>query len=919
MKSNVVFRPTVVIGLGGTGFGAVLKLKKYFLDAFEGVVPPIIRFLTFDTTENVEHSERTRDGSTVSLDPGTEQHVLQVANPAGLLGGINEHIDEWWPKNIPINAITAGAGQVRARGRLALFAKSNEIISRVRDVVKQVQLIKGRRQMYENQFLVSDRGGVEVYIVGSIAGGTGSGMFLDMAFIARSFLDAQSHVTGVLVLPGIFEGKANVPLVKSNAYAALKELEHFSRLGLDYNFTIRYNNQDSAEAKQPPFDLTYLIDNTNEHGRGIRETAELQSVIAQGLYIQIGSQIGTDSTNTVDNITTYMSTSGRIRNRSANYCSFGVGTLTLPVRHFEAMQIDGARKLVSDGLLAGAFPNEEMEAEVNRFIQDNKLREDESDDVTDALRESERGGPMRFSMGLGQITKHDNTAQGLIKQLHVTHRSRMEQQLAKRLEVNYKRLLDVSIHAVDAWWERALNRPNGTTYAARFAQKLAAKLEEYQHMMEAEAREQEALLAPLNFKTAEERIQEAASEFFGRARKVKAACDNYKGLVDRESELYVQKSQREKAADLYGALRTYVEEVRHRCEAIRLKLKGVLAKFEQDYVRATAPRGAESPFEHTVKFDAEAQRPTLPPEEFVKWRGDTYGSLTGWSVVRDEDLVREVWTFVTERHRTLTSLSIDEVLRRADPVAVGRELSQLDHLSVPLWHYNEARIPLNNRGVMSERYHYGVADASDTALRDPQVSTLVPRGTTELSFVSTQDPRRVMLFKVRVGVPLFALHGTDEMERSYKDPDKIVSNHIHREWESFPDVKPGAEGDALRWFAIAQAPAPLGLITRRGDWYYIRSRQARRTERGEMRLGLGRLPAFSAFEKNRELVKEVEAAVEAVTRSEGEAKVSALLREYAEGLAAKAAGGNVDAAIKEQVEREIEEIEKYLTRLTTIR
>ena len=58
MKNNVVFRPTVVIGLGGTGYNALLKLKQRFIDAY-GSVPPIIRFLSFDTTENSENSSHS--------------------------------------------------------------------------------------------------------------------------------------------------------------------------------------------------------------------------------------------------------------------------------------------------------------------------------------------------------------------------------------------------------------------------------------------------------------------------------------------------------------------------------------------------------------------------------------------------------------------------------------------------------------------------------------------------------------------------------------------------------------------------------------------------------------------------------------------------------------------------------------------
>lgn len=917
MKSNVVFRPTVVIGLGGTGYGAVLKLKKHFRDAY-GSVPQIIRFLTFDTTENVEHSERARDGLPVTLEPRTEQHVIQVANPAGLLGGVNEHIDSWWPKSIPMGAIVAGAGQVRARGRLALFAKSDEIISAIKTAIDDVALIKARKQMYKDDFLVSERGGVEVYIVASLAGGTGSGMFLDAAFIARHFLDSTSNITGVLVLPGIFAGKAGVHLVKPNAFGALKELEQFSNLGLNNTFTIEYSTQHRVEARQPPFDLVYLIDNANELGRGIRETSELQSIIAQGMYLQIGSQIGTNKENSVDNIKTQLSTAGRVRNRSASYCSFGVGTLTLPVRQFEAMEVDAARRLLSDGMLSGEFPEEELEAEVVRFIHDHRLREDEGDDVTDALATQEKGGRMRFPMLLGQIAHFDNTAQALIKQLHATHRSRMEQQVAQGMEENYKRLLNASLRAVDDWWEAAINRPNGSTHAARFIRKLASKLERYQHMMEGEAREEGARLTAISFRMAEEQIQQAAGAAFGRAAKVQTACENYRGLVNRECELYIEKARREKAADFYGVLRARAEELLQRGEVVRQKMKGALQMLEQDYVDVTAIRGGDNPFEHTLKVDAEQHRPTVTPEDFLQWHRSNYGSLSTWSVVRDEDIARELKDFVRERYRSLTGLTIDEVLRSTEPERIGQELGQLNHLSVPLWHYNDAKIPLSKRNIITELYHYGVTDAEETALHDPKIAQRVPRGTTELSFVSTQDPHRIMLFKVRVGIPLFALYGIDEMERAYNDPDKNVSNHVHAAWESFPSPIPRVnDGDAMRWFAIAQAPSPLGLISSRAGWYYIRSKKARRTDNGELRLEQGRVRAYEKFEKDRELIKEVEEKIDAVLRTEGEARVSALLRDHAEQLISQV-GRVSDSSIKEQVEREVEEIDRYLQQMTMI-
>src|SRR5262249_2008741 len=158
--------------------------------------------------------------------------------------------------------------------------------------------------------------------------------------------------------------------------------------------------------------------------------------------------------------------------------------------------------------------------------------------------------------------------------------------------------------------------------------------------------------------------------------------------------------------------------------------------------------------------------------------------------------------------------------RSTDPERIGRELGQLNHLSVPLWHYNDAKIPINKNNIITELYHYGVADADNTTLLDQKMAPHVPSGPTDVSYISPQDPQRFMLFKVRVGIPLFALYGIEEMERAYNDPDKNVSNHIHAAWESFPSpISRVNDGDAMHWFAIAQAPAPLGLISSRAGYY----------------------------------------------------------------------------------------------------
>jgi hypothetical protein len=49
------------------------------------------------------------------------------------------------------------------------------------------------------------------------------------------------------------------------------------------------------------------------------------------------------------------------------------------------------------------------------------------------------------------------------------------------------------------------------------------------------------------------------------------------------------------------------------------------------------------------------------------------------------------------------------------------------------------------------------------------------------------------------------------------------------------------------------------------------------------------------------------------------AKIGSILREHVEQLVSQVSKSSVDDAIKEHVDREIEEIERYLKRMTTIR
>lgn len=913
MKNNVVFRPTVVIGLGGTGYGAVVKIKKRFIDAY-GSVPPIIRFLTIDTTENAEASAQPEGKAEVQLDPH-EQYVIQVVNPAALVGGANEHIDEWWPREIPVSAILAGAGQVRARGRLALFARATDVIGKIQQAVDDVRNIRNQKQMYADQFQVSTRAGVEVHIVSSLAGGTGSGLFLDIAFIARAVIgsDESSNFTGVLLLPRLFTRYAGTHLVKSNAYGALKEIEYLStsktRFQIDYGMR-------TIDVTRPPFDLVYLIDSINEQGRTVMEQNDLLGLIADGLYVQIGSQIGTDSANAVDNIKTQISTIGLVKGRSPQYCSFGVASLVLP--NFDALMFEDAKRLVNDDLLGGAITDPEIEDEVQRFIENNRLREETtSNQVIDFLSVQKGGGQLRIPMSLGQM-KYDAKALATIKSLHASHRSKAERQIAQTIGANFTTKRDEVVKAITTWWEASVNQVNGFTHAERFFEKLQAKLEWYQNMMLGEANDERTKLKALNFKPADDHVQEAVKALIRREARVRAACEQYCAIANRETELTIAIARLEKAAEFYSVLHAHTESLLNSSYRIRENLNAARKQFEQKHLDVTASRGLTRLFEQVIRFEPGENRPELSGADFAKWYTDQARSLSQWASYRAADVHRDIEEYIEKRYEALTALTMDDVIRRSPPEFISQELKRLDHLAVPLWRYDLGKIPVVNQTIINEFYHYGVGDAETTVLKESKYEAGVPKGNAKPSMVSTRDGRRILLFKVKTGIPLFALHEIEDLERAYMDPNKVVSNHIDLRWHDLPNVIPRTgDGDALRVFAVAQAPEPFALIQRVGAWYSMKSKSGRRVDNSMLRLAQGRVSAYATFEKNRELVQEAQEIIDSIVTREGAAKVARLLKDYAESLA-KQMAGPVEPAVKDQVENEIHAIEDYIGKMETL-
>lgn len=243
-KSTLVtqLRPTVFIGLGGTGLKVLARFRRRIFERYgEADRWDIYRFLAIDSDEGElagrgvvnERGYPLRKQDTFFIGMDTQNVAAVMEN----LKGSYRHYDRWISSNIlkfKNNSFKEGAQQTRAIGRMLFVNKIQEIHDLIADRVWKASNAATLERSEVD--VAGDAIKTDIVIVASLAGGTGAGSFLDCALLAHSIAASETQrvgtVRGMLLLPDVFEDKVpsgQKPRIWANGYAALRELEYFNR------------------------------------------------------------------------------------------------------------------------------------------------------------------------------------------------------------------------------------------------------------------------------------------------------------------------------------------------------------------------------------------------------------------------------------------------------------------------------------------------------------------------------------------------------------------------------------------------------------------------------------------------------------------------------------------------------------------
>jgi hypothetical protein len=788
-------KTALFICLGGTGQMVAMRLKKLIHDSLGDI--PSVRFLVIDTAEALAPST-----GELALEP-SEFLTVNSFNADAILENLHLHptIAAWLPENLKPGKVRGGAKQIRAIGRLALFWHSREIQERIAGAVTHLaelanrSFVAGNRQPAYGETshgrLIQTQDGIDVFLVASLCGGTGSGMFLDTAYLTHQALASRGiedvTTTGLLVLPGAFSNVRS-PRIQANAYSALMELDEQMRRA---DFACAYPHA-SVSIKRKPFDLCYLVDSVNERGRNLGGVSDVAALAAQALYLQVATPLGREVAAQLDNIALRLNEGSA---RPTAYSGLAVASLVMPTeRLLNALRFRLAQEILGEILRPSADRTTDPGAEAAAFLAGARLRSIDGHSLPLAgnLQRDKDGRLLHVALNPNDFDELPAQRQALqIRRV----RSRLAHQdqptFTKAIGVRKDEIIRATSQSLSLEVAAMASDPSrGLKPAIAFLEGLTEAVRSTALALEEGLRERQAQREKLG-REIDQKTRRLEHSYFpfafwplagiwtrrrdGLVQSVEAEANLQIDLTVRAMGVEILSAVGSEALDLIGQLRS--AEARATEAASRAKAARIQAELDcTESLFVLEPNVLDRPglqgiYSETIKDIR------LEARLFLSNKAPT---LAQWSQWDPDRLLAALMSFCVGRIPTLT-VSIEDILGLgADPAVLREKLNDLKTLAYPFWSYNRARLP--NGGNLEEVFILSVPDKNASFLRGE-----MERRAENCTVISLGDPGRVTMYRARHGLPLSALTGLDVLCQHYERvrEEALAPVHTTRDWENF--------------------------------------------------------------------------------------------------------------------------------------
>ena len=409
---------TICIGLGGTGRDVLMRIRRLIVERHGDLKQlPIISFVHIDTDKGASNTTGLRTGNTyhgvdlrfsdaekvaatmtrLEVDNMTRELSRNVSNYDGS-PGVHSNISSWFPPQLlpDLKAIQDGAQAIRPVGRLAFFHNYRKIKSTIDSAEQRT---RGHEAfMIRNNWSVDRK--LNIFVVGSLCGGTGSGVFLDVAYCLRQMYGNDgAEIVGYLVMsPQLYGDTSNQ---YANTYAALKELNYYATAETTFKAEYDLQNLEFVAEDRPPFEYVYLVSNRTKSNYKILEKSKLCNVIAHKITLDFAGDLASALSANRDNyLIPMIPTDLHPRPNTQRYLTFGLSEIYFPRDIAVQISLNRIKIKLVDFWLQGEGQSADANNLLAGFIDRWYDRDNSENGFINKLQQATTDGSKTFSNAL---------------------------------------------------------------------------------------------------------------------------------------------------------------------------------------------------------------------------------------------------------------------------------------------------------------------------------------------------------------------------------------------------------------------------------------------------------------------------------------------------------------------------------------
>lgn len=817
-------QPSVVIGLGGTGLKTITFLKKILQEQAEDC-RQFVRFLAIDIDELKGDVPSSRlFGEPIRLDPEKNEFFRVTDQTRGESARNIPAVASWFPdegyKYLPL---TEGARQAKPIGRLGFFLAHDEIARRLH---KLTDKLVTPEVLAKFPGVRTDQ--LNVYVVSSICGGTGAGLFLDMAYELR-YLQKQAHlpeksrIKGLFALGDVYDAVSK--RVQANTYASLRELNWTQKE--DASFHPVYPDGTRDVIKSRAFDAIYLFGDSNKQDIKISSPDDFAQLCAEFIFLDSGADVQENgdalsammqsNRNNAEVYTMNYDADGTPR----CYSAMGLCKVRFPVDRVAELCAARISKAIIDFHIIGTLDQSEILAARQRmkeFIADEGLGcNDDNNDLPDRLIEKLLEGGDRIPLDqwvTNSLASAYNNDVENIKTLEIGRLTHIVQFLSKELNqfqvdmpnrilgelLHFQRILDKGIQ--DMFAENL-----GVNFVAKFLEELLQNVKASEEFAQAQMRsfsEHDKRLADLMNNQIREMgniLEGGFISFLRRNAQLAQLKDTYKAVRDYFSNrINIMKMRA--AADFYNGVYDARQKLLEGGEGAISRLSNMrqtiyliqnfIANLAQSFATAyeNNKKITEAPFEILVYdndrfstlhdiYDA-AYSDTLRAKLFGEILQQIGGSIWNVQQYMDDDPARLRSVFMNVcspvfqeqiNKKTVAQRILEAKKTLENPIDYHPRIQRAYDLSDYFCRLDDAIVRFADLRPSEQSVVcvVGPRNPEDAAWNDVEktLREAIGKGGSQIPFTKSSDPHSILLYREFCGFPAYTLKRVSSYHGSY--------------------------------------------------------------------------------------------------------------------------------------------------------